>query len=1319
MNLFSPQGNRFWFHLGLAVLAISTVLVLLPSEFGSQAVSTKSPATPGANPYHVTKSDTAGLENYDIRLDKSSALKIANFRQSANRGVSDLAFTQQQMLNGAADLRQRVTSLVVEYSPDLGAPEVIGTDVLQRNFLTAPNGIGTNQKHAEMVKAFLGENNGLIGLDRGQISELKVVADYTNPDGNLSYVDLGQEFNGIPVFRGEVRAMITRDGAIARLINNLAPGLENSSLSTERGRPEDAVFAAARFINHIPTAADVQVTAQKQNGNVIEFAKGQFSDPSTAELMYFPLEPGVARLAWRVYLWEPVAAYYVVVDAQTGELLWRKNTTNDQTQSASYTIYPSDNPGPLSPTTAIPGSGLQGTGVSRSTVSVISELPAFDNLGWITDGNNTTDGNNVQAGLDRDGVDGVDAAVTGAPNRTFNFTYNPPPLGADAPLVVDYQNGIATNLFFWTNRYHDIMYTYGFTEAARNFQNDNFGRGGVAADRVRAESQDSSGTNNANFSTPADGGRGRMQMYIFTGPNPDRDGDIDQEISIHEMTHGLSNRLIGNATGLTGNRGGSMGEGWSDFYGRMILSTADEDVNATYAMGAYATLNFSTLGTNNYYYGIRRFPYAVKTTLGTNGNPHNPLTLADIDPAQINTSDGAFGIAPWITNTATEVHNAGEVWCMMLLEVRARIITRMGYAAGNARMMQITTDGLKLTPTSPNFIQARDAILAADVAGFGGADTADIWNGFATRGAGFGAKDGLAANAVIQSFSMPNAVVGNVTFTDAGGNNNGIAEPGENLVLTVPLSTLSTNPISNVNATIAGNEQNYGTIGGLATVNRNFNYTVPAATACGARLTIPVDITSSAGAYTPTFVLSVGQPAYGTSESFDGLTAPALPAGWTTAVTGSGVAWVSSTATPDTAPNAIFTSSPETSSGSDVTTTDFAVPSAAAKLTFRINYQTEGTYDGALLEISIAGGAFQDIVTAGGSFITGGYVSTLDNNMSTNPLAGRLAWNGNSGGYITVLANLPAGAAGQNVKFKFRNGTDTGTAGPGVNIDGIRIINTYNCSAVVTNFKVRADFDGDGKSDVSVVRGGGTWYLNRSTAGFAAINFGTSGDVAAPGDYDGDGKTDEAVVRSGNQWYLLRSTAGFTGVTFGASGDLPMAADYDGDGKTDVAVFRPSTNAWYALRSSDGSLYSIIWGQAGDVPVVADFDGDGKADPTVFRPGIGTWFTLKSTGGMNTVNWGLSGDVIAPADYDGDGKVDYAVFRTGNWYILKSGGGTTSVGWGTTGDVPVPGDYDGDGKYDVAVFRTGAWYVLQSSGGSSSQGFGLAGDVAVPVRYIQ
>src|SRR4030095_6504351 len=157
------------------------------------------------------------------------------------------------------------------------------------------------------------------------------------------------------------------------------------------------------------------------------------------------------------------------------------------------------------------------------------------------------------------------------------------------------------------NWYHDELYRLGFTEPARNFQNDTFGRGGNALDRVAAEGQDSSGTNNANFSAGADGTRGRMQMYIWTGPNPDRDGTGDADIMIHEVTHGMSNRLHGNNSGLSLNMSRAMGEGWSDFYAHCLLSEPTDAINGLHALSGYAPLHgFSGVGDASYHYGRLR-----------------------------------------------------------------------------------------------------------------------------------------------------------------------------------------------------------------------------------------------------------------------------------------------------------------------------------------------------------------------------------------------------------------------------------------------------------------------------------------------------------------------------------------------------------------------------------------------------------------------------------------------------------------------------------------------------------------------------------------
>src|SRR4029077_15149650 len=166
---------------------------------------------------------------------------------------------------------------------------------------------------------------------------------------------------------------------------------------------------------------------------------------------------------------------------------------------------------------------------------------------------------------------------------------------------------------------HDRLYQLGFTEAAGNFQSNNFGRGGAGNDAVQADAQDGGGFNNANFSTPPDGSAGRMQVYVFNGSSPARDGDFDAEVVLHEYTHGLSNRRVGGGVGISALQSAGMGEGWSDFYGLALLSEPGDDPGANTAAGGYATYQFFNL-TENYYYGIRRYPYSTNLS-------KNPLTF--------------------------------------------------------------------------------------------------------------------------------------------------------------------------------------------------------------------------------------------------------------------------------------------------------------------------------------------------------------------------------------------------------------------------------------------------------------------------------------------------------------------------------------------------------------------------------------------------------------------------------------------------------------------------------------------------------------------
>ena len=437
-----------------------------------------------------------------------------------------------------------------------------------------------------------------------------------------------------------------------------------------------------------------------------------------------------------------------------------------------------------------------------------------------------------------------------------------------------------TQLFYVTNWYHDKLFLLGFDEAAGNFQQTNFSGNGSGNDRVLAEGQDNSGTDNANFSTPPDGQSGRAQMFTFNGPLVDRDGSLDSEILIHELTHGLTNRLIGNAAGLIWDPGAGLGEGWSDFYALSLLNNTNaDDPNGKYALGAYATYKLFGVSsyTDNYLYGIRRFPYSTNNSI-------NPLTWADADDYTNNLSGGiAADPLGFNIGGAGEVHNVGEIWALTLWEVRSRIIAANSgdVPTGNQIMLQLVTDALKMTPISPSYIDARDALIDADCATNGCTNEQSIWDGLADRGLGYGARvstaRGLAPVAshqgIVESFTAPGLDVQSVAVDDSLGNNNGAIDQGEQIRITVTLtnpwrsasknvaSATATLTTATAGISITDSSSTYGAIPVQGSAAGDvFQFNVPLAATCGQSIKFTVTSTSSLGVKAVNFQFRVGAP---------------------------------------------------------------------------------------------------------------------------------------------------------------------------------------------------------------------------------------------------------------------------------------------------------------------------------------------------------------------------------------------------------------------------------------------------------------------------
>ena len=165
-------------------------------------------------------------------------------------------------------------------------------------------------------------------------------------------------------------------------------------------------------------------------------------------------------------------------------------------------------------------------------------------------------------------------------------------------------------------------------------------------------------------------------------------------------------------------------------------------------------------------------------------------------------------------------------------------------------------------------------------------------------------------------------------------------------------------------------------------------------------------------------------------------------------MTGDPPTWVTTTITSDTAPNNAFVPDQDGISDKTLDSRNIVLASGAHQISFRNNFNTEHDpppaevfWDGYVMEVSVNGGAFVDVTdpSIGGSFVSGGYTGEIDGT-ANNPLAGRQAWSGDSGGYINTVIDLGNAALnGQTIKLRLRMGTDEAVAAPGVHFDTLSI----------------------------------------------------------------------------------------------------------------------------------------------------------------------------------------------------------------------------------------------------------------------------------------
>lgn len=414
-----------------------------------------------------------------------------------------------------------------------------GTSIAQEPtlFLTG-TASGSPQSIAEDY--LKGDGAARFGLQASDLEYVLEESTYRSEHTGVSHVFFNQFVHGVPVYRGVVQINVMPDGRVLNASSHFQPdALQRANAPVPTLSAADAVRAAARDMGY-SAFQPAALPARAGDDDRQAFAGGVLSaEDIKARLVYEPHQ-GELRLAWQFVVdrFERESKLLDLrYDAATGELLGSDNYVHElddkHPRHASagvkaaghgvvYRVSPLGQESPAHP------------GVGHALVSD----PHVENAspyGWHDTRNNppagqpqylVTRGNNARAQWDLQGtnVDNDSARPLGVWNAGSNtLSFDFPWVESQAPDSTTNRAASTVNLFYWNNIIHDVLYQYGFDEASGNFQFNNYGRGGSQGDGVIADALDGSqaatpSVNNANFSTPIDGGSGRMQMFRWTSP---------------------------------------------------------------------------------------------------------------------------------------------------------------------------------------------------------------------------------------------------------------------------------------------------------------------------------------------------------------------------------------------------------------------------------------------------------------------------------------------------------------------------------------------------------------------------------------------------------------------------------------------------------------------------------------------------------------------------------------------------------------------------------------------------------------------------------
>ncbi len=413
---------------------------------------------------------------------------------------------------------------------------------------------GYSQNPLEKIRTYLDENRSKIQVQTNDISDLVIVNDFSSESTGINNYHVKQRYQGIEIYNSDSNFWIKDD----KVVNGGDEFINNISQKINTVTPNISVTNAfSQVLTKLKENVFTTQIIESQNNNYKLTNGALTDDPVKAKLNYILTEVNTLRLAWsfEFYTQDTNHLWSIDIDAVDGKILTKRDLViscnfeskkcnhNHNSEGIPFTnamfkkseSFLALNPGNTA-YRVIPWNYESPNHTSHQLVTNPEFVTNASPKGWHDSNSlsgtttslryNITRGNNVWARNDFAGTNtttapnGVSTTGTGTfPNLTFDFPYPGTSVAAST-----YINAANTNLFYMNNIMHDLWYQYGFNEVNKNFQVNNYGRGGSGNDAVIAESQDGSqasppNLNNANFATPSDGSSPRMQMYLWdVGP---------------------------------------------------------------------------------------------------------------------------------------------------------------------------------------------------------------------------------------------------------------------------------------------------------------------------------------------------------------------------------------------------------------------------------------------------------------------------------------------------------------------------------------------------------------------------------------------------------------------------------------------------------------------------------------------------------------------------------------------------------------------------------------------------------------------------------